>query len=92
MPQLTKTLWHNPTNIHLENKTNITPQQVTAAPRSVRWLRGAIAVTIILLMGSIILNFYFWSKGAEARMENAALQLRYDSLLQNTSPLPRTGQ
>jgi len=85
-------LFHNPAKTHLEPQKNMTPQQVTAAPRSVRWLRGAIAVTIILLMGSIILNFYFWSKGAEARMENVTLQVRYDSLLQTVNTLPSTGQ
>jgi hypothetical protein len=71
----------------LEEKKNMTPVQVTGAPRPIRWLRGAIAVCIILLMGSILLNFYFWSQGAEARMENKALQARFDSLLQ-AQPAP----
>jgi hypothetical protein len=66
----------------LENKSTITPKEVTAAPRSVKWLRGAIAVCIILLMGSILLNFHFWSKGAEARMENKSLLQQNDSLHQ----------
>jgi hypothetical protein len=73
----------------LEEKKNMTPVQVTGAPRPIRWLRGAIAVCIILLMGSILLNFYFWSKGAEARMENKALKTRYDSLLQTLPALPK---
>lgn len=35
---------------------------LTAAPKGVRWLRGAIAASIILLLGSAILNFYFYSQ------------------------------
>jgi hypothetical protein len=66
----------------LEEKKQISSKEVTAAPRPVQWLRGAIAVCIILLMGSILLNFHFWSKGAEARMEIKALENKYDSLLQ----------
>jgi hypothetical protein len=33
-------------------------------------------------MGSILLNFHFWSKGAEARMENNQLRQQNDSLKQ----------
>jgi hypothetical protein len=69
----------------LEEKKQISSKEVTAAPRPVKWLRGAIAVCVILLMGSILLNFHFWSKGAEARMEIKALEKRYDSLLQSIS-------
>jgi hypothetical protein len=72
----------------LEEKKELTSKEVTAAPKPVQWLRGAIAVCIILLMVSILLNFYFWSKGAEARMENKALEKKYDSLLQSKSVLP----
>lgn len=32
------------------------------APKSVRWLRGAIAACIILLIGSAMLNFYYYSQ------------------------------
>ncbi len=35
---------------------------LTAAPKGVQWLRGAIAATIILFLGSAILNFYFYSQ------------------------------
>jgi hypothetical protein len=72
----------------LEEKKQFTSREVTAAPRSVRWLRGAIAVCIILLMGSIMLNFYFWSQRAEARMDLKSVEQKYDSLLQNKSIAP----
>lgn len=62
---------------------------MTAAPRSVKWLRGAIAVCIILLMSSILLNFYYWSQGAEERMEKKEVQRRYDSLLQTIQAPPK---
>ncbi len=35
---------------------------LTAAPKGIKWLRGAIAASIILLLGSAILNFYFYSQ------------------------------
>jgi hypothetical protein len=73
----------------LEEKKQITSREVTAAPRSVKWLRGAIAVCIILLMSSILLNFYYWSQGAEVRIEKQALQVRYDSLLQTIQHPPK---
>jgi hypothetical protein len=69
-------------------KKQITSQEMTAAPRSVKWLRGTIAVFVILLMSSILLNFYYWSKGAEERIENKLLQTRYDSLLQTIQQRP----
>lgn len=72
----------------MEQKKTITPKEVTDAPRSVKWLRGAIAICIILLMGSILLNFHFWSKAAEARIESKALQLQKDSLLQVVKQFP----
>jgi hypothetical protein len=72
----------------LEEKKQLTSKEVTAAPRPVKWLRGAIAVCIILLMCSILLNFYYWSQGAEARMEIKALEKKYDSLLQTKPSTP----
>lgn len=44
------------------------PQQakvvpITAgAPKSIRWLRSAVAAAVVLLLGSIILNFYYYSQ------------------------------
>lgn len=73
----------------MEYKQQISSENVTAAPRPVQWLRGAIAVCILLLMGSILLNFHFWSKGAEARMQIKAMEKKYDSLLQTIgTPVP----
>lgn len=44
---------------------NTTPAKVipiTFAPKGIMWLRGAIAACIILLIGSSIINFYFYSQ------------------------------
>ena len=38
---------------------------ITYAPKGIMWLRGAIAACIILLIGSSIINFYFYSKYRE---------------------------
>lgn len=38
---------------------------ISAAPKSIMWLRGAIAASIIMLMGSVALNFYFYSQSAQ---------------------------
>ncbi len=35
---------------------------ITPAPKSIRWLRGAVAASVILLLGSAILNFYYYSQ------------------------------
>jgi hypothetical protein len=59
-----------------------------AAPRPVRWLRGALAVSILLFMGAILLVFHYWSQMTNARMENKQLKARYDSLMQAQPPTP----
>lgn len=58
-------------------------------PRSVQWVRGALAICILLLLGTSILIFHYWSKAAEANMKVESIQLRYDSLLNSipSSPL-----
>jgi anti-sigma-K factor RskA len=46
---------------------------ITYAPKGVKWLRGAIAASIILLIGSSIINFYFYSKYREFNNKYVAL-------------------
>mgnify|MGYP003582863218 CR=1 FL=1 len=50
----------NTTNTTTTEKAKTIPQLPT--PKPVRWLQGAIATLTILLMGSILLNFHFYSK------------------------------
>jgi hypothetical protein len=40
---------------------------IVPAPKPIRWLQRAIAVSVILLMGSLILNFYFYSQSVGYR-------------------------
>lgn len=46
---------------------------LTYAPKGIMWLRGAIAACIILLIGSSIINFYFYSKYREYNNKYASL-------------------
>ncbi|WP_407030338.1 anti-sigma factor domain-containing protein [Polluticaenibacter yanchengensis] len=50
----------NTTNTTTPEKAKTIPQVPT--PKPVRWLQSAIAILTILLMGSILLNFHFYSK------------------------------
>lgn len=61
---------------------------ITAAPKSVRWLRGAVAASVILFLGSAILNFYYYSRYREStaqlkkvEQENSALLAERGTLL-----------
>lgn len=54
---------------------------IVPVPKPVKWLRRAIAVCVILLMGSIILNFYFYSKSVAYRKEYTDLLVQQKSLL-----------
>jgi hypothetical protein len=60
---------------------------ITQAPKSVIWLRGAIAASIILLMGSVALNFYFYSQSAQNLASYKALVAQQASLLANNQAL-----
>ena len=73
---------------------------LTAAPKSIKWLRGAIAASILLLLGSAILNFYLYSQYKKYSKDytnllaekntvlakNEALQASYD-MMKDTSIL-----
>jgi hypothetical protein len=69
-------------------KETIPKPVLPPVPRSVQWLRGALAICLLLIMGGAVLVFFYWSKTAEAKIEIRALEQRYDSLLQT---LPKAG-
>ena len=54
---------------------------IAAAPKSVMWLRGAIAASIIMLMGSVALNFYFYSQSVQYLDDYKALVLQQNTLV-----------
>lgn len=54
---------------------------ITTAPKSVRWLRSAVAACIILLLGSIILNFYYYSQYKKYNDEYKTLVAQQNTLM-----------
>ena len=52
-----------------------------AAPKPVRWLRGALAACVLLLMGSVLLNFYYYGLYAGKRREFNSLVMQQNTLL-----------
>lgn len=66
-----------------ETKTQAKPMVVPImpTPKPMKWLQRAIAVCIIFLMGSIILNFYFYSRSASIKKQYTALLVQQNSLL-----------
>ena len=60
---------------------------LTAAPKGIRWLRGAIAASILLLLGSAILNFYLYSQYKKYSNEYTALLAQNNSVIAKTNVL-----
>lgn len=60
---------------------------ITAAPKSVRWLRSAVAASVILFLGSAILNFYYYSKYKEYKSQYTKTNNDYNTLLAERSTL-----
>ena len=50
-------------------------------PKPMKWLQRAIAACVILLMGSIILNFYFYSQSVSYRKEYTTLLVQQNSIM-----------
>ncbi len=59
---------------------------LTAAPKSIKWLRGAIAASIILLLSSILLNFYYYGQyKSTIREVNALVNYQKQKDTENTA-------
>ena len=54
---------------------------IASAPKSVRWLRGAVAASIILLLGSAILNFYYYSQYKKSTKQYSDLLASQNTLM-----------
>lgn len=50
-------------------------------PKPMKWLQRAVAASVLLLMGSIILNFYFYSKSVSYRNQYKTLLVSQSSLM-----------
>lgn len=63
--------------------TNAKPLVVpmVPVPKSVRWLQRVVAASVILLMGSILLNFHFYSKSISYKKDYNALLVQQNTLL-----------
>jgi Anti-sigma-K factor rskA len=57
------------------------PNVVTGAPKPVRWLRGTLAALVLLLMGSVLLNFYYYGLFASLRRQYNALVVQQNNTL-----------
>ena len=66
-----------------EKAPNSKPQVVpmVPTPKPMKWLQRAIAACVILLMGSIILNFYFYSQSVTYKKEYSALLVQQNSII-----------
>lgn len=51
------------------------------APKPIKWLRSALAACVLLLMGSILINFYYFSKFADYRTRYNELLTQQNTLL-----------
>jgi anti-sigma-K factor RskA len=81
VPDLKNKIWNNIT----ETETPVIPiaqakteipnhKELTAAPKNIKWLRGAIAASVILLLGSILLNFYYYGQFKSTVREVKAIE------------------
>lgn len=61
--------------------------QLMPSPKPIQWLRGAVAASILLLMSSILLNFYFWSQVTTVKNENKVLVSQQNTLLVQNNAL-----
>jgi hypothetical protein len=56
-------------------------------PKPVRWLQRALAISAVLLMGSILLNFYYYSKSVTTQKQYNALVVQQSSLITKNEAL-----
>ena len=59
---------------------------LTAAPKGIKWLRGAVAACVILLLGSTLLNFYYYGQyKTQVRQYNELLTQNNSLLTKNNT-------
>jgi hypothetical protein len=57
------------------------------APKPIRWFRTALAASFLLLMGSILLNFVYWSRYTDYRKRYTALATEQQVLVARTKSM-----
>lgn len=75
-----------------EEKANSTkvvnmPNDLKAAPKPIRWFRTALAASVLLLMGSVLLNFYFYSQYTDFSNRYQELAARQNVLANKANAL-----
>ena len=68
-------------SISKSNSQSAQTISLTSAPKSIRWMRGAIAASVLLILGSSILNFYLYSQYKKYSDQYADLLEEEKSLL-----------
>jgi anti-sigma-K factor RskA len=59
----------------------------TSAPKPIRWFRSVVAASVLLLMASTLINFYYYSKFADYRTRYKELLVQQNALLTRQSNL-----
>jgi hypothetical protein len=77
--------------IHAEESAALAASMdLKAAPKPIRWFRTALAASFLLLMGSVILNFYFFSQYNKATTRYTEIQIQQTALLQKKASMEAT--
>lgn len=63
------------------------PTDLKAAPKPIRWFRTALAASVLLLMGSVLLNFYFYSQYTDFSNRYEELSARQNVLANKANAL-----
>jgi anti-sigma-K factor RskA len=61
--------------------------QLPPAPKPIRWFRTALAASVLLLMGSILLNFVYWSRFTDYKKRYTALLADQQTLMARTKAM-----
>jgi len=61
-----------------------------AAPKPIRWFRTALAASFLLLMGSVLLNFYYFSQYKKANTRYSEIQTQQAALLNKKDAMEAT--
>ena len=69
----------------VEARPKVVPMVPT--PKPVKWLQRALAISAVLLMGSILLNFYYYSKSVTTQKQYNALLVQQNSLITKNEAL-----
>jgi hypothetical protein len=74
---------------HSQDTSDARPKVVpiVPSPKPMKWLQRALAVSAILLMGSILLNFYYYSKSVTTQKQYNALLVQQNSLITKNQAL-----